>query len=113
MKKNFMKTFFIAVIMVLCFTACGGNQNEVDISPETAESLMELYLKDKGFDNDDFLSECNIMEIDGTQVYAFSWRVKAGDNADKLFGMYAVSFDGKSFYEYQSARNEWIKDMNS
>ena len=44
-------------------------------------------------------------------MYVFSWRTKSGENADRLLGMYAVSFDGKIFYEYQSGRGEWIADM--
>ncbi len=103
---------FFAGLMIFCFAACGNDENTVAISPETAESLMVDYLENKGFSEGDFLSECTVMNVNGVQVYAFSWRVKAGENADKLFGMYAVSFDGKSFYEYQSARDEWIKDMN-
>ena len=83
------------------------------ITPDMARVLVENYLKNKGFDGDDFLSECNEMTIDGETVYCFSWRTKSGENADKLFGMYAVSVDGKNYYEYHSAREEWIKDMNA
>ncbi len=51
------------------------------------------------------------MVVEGEKVYVFSWRTKSGENADRLLGMYAVSFDGKIFYEYQSGRGEWIADM--
>ena len=56
--------------------------------------------------------EENVMLIDGVKVYVYSWRTPAGENADRLFGMYAISADGKDFYEYQSAREEWILDVD-
>lgn len=113
-----VKTLKIIAVLLVCiavtaFSSCGNNGNETGISVETAESLLTEYLSDKGFGEKDFLSESHIMDIDGENVYAFSWRTKEGENADRLSGMYAVSFDGKSFYEYQSARDEWIKDMNT
>lgn len=114
MKK--MTTKLLAVLtvcmMLICFSACGGG-NDTTISVSAAEIRMETYLKTKGFVENDFLSEGDVMTIDGKQAYAFSWRVKDGDNADRLFGMYAISTDGKSYYEYQEARSEWIKDMNA
>ncbi len=115
MRKTALK--LVAALMVclsaMCFAACGGSAEKgKDITLVQAESLMREYLEDKGFGEEDILSEGNIMVLEDEKVYAFSWRTKVGENADKLFGMYAVSFDGKSFYEYQSARDEWIKDMN-
>lgn len=111
-------TLKIIAVLLVCvamaaFSACSGKDNETGISVEAAESLLTEYLSDKGFGERDFLSESNVMVIEGEKVYAFSWRTQEGENADKLSGMYAVSFDGKSFYEYQSARDEWIKDMNA
>ncbi|MDE5576867.1 MAG: hypothetical protein K2J11_05735 [Oscillospiraceae bacterium] len=103
----------LVCIAVTAFSSCGDNGKEAGISVEAAESLLTEYLSDKGFGEKDFLSESHIMDIDGENVYAFSWRTQEGENADRLSGMYAVSFDGKSFYEYQSARDEWIKDMNA
>lgn len=99
-------------IAMAAFSACSDKGGDTGISVEAAESILTEYLSDKGFGEKDFLSESNVMVIEGEKVYAFSWRTKEGENADKLSGMYAVSFDGKSFYEYQSARGEWIKDMN-
>jgi len=46
------------------------------------------------------------------KVYVYSWRTPAGENADRLFGMYAISVDGKDYYEYQSGRDEWIIDVD-
>ena len=105
---------FAAVIAaaVLCLAGCSEKKTS-EVSPEAARKLMETYLVEKGFADEDFLAEDNVMVIDGVKVYVFAWRTKAGENADRLFGMYAVSADGKTFYEYQSARDEWIKDMNS
>ena len=102
---------FTMCMTLICFSACG--EKETAISAAAAESLMESYLEGKGFGENDFLSESDVMVIEDEDVYVFSWRTKAGENADKLLGMYAVSFDGKSFYEYQEARNEWIRDMNA
>lgn len=114
MKKTTTK--FLAVLtvcmMLICFSACGGG-SDTTISVGAAEIRMETYLKNKGFGENDFLSEGDVMTIDGEKVYVFSWRVKDGENADRLFGMYAISLDGKSYYEYQEARSEWIKDMNA
>lgn len=114
MKK--MTTKVLAVLTVcmtlICFSACGG-ENDATISVSAAEIRMETYLKSKGFGENDFLSEGEVMTIDGEKVYVFSWRVKDGENADRLFGMYAISLDGKSYYEYQGVRSEWIKDMNA
>lgn len=117
MKKITLTIKVLAVLAVcmtlICFSACGKTSDEPAISEAAAESLMETYLRDKGFGDNDFLSESNIMVIEGENVYVFSWRTKAGENADKLLGMYAVSFDGKNYYEYQEARDEWIRDMNA
>ena len=116
MKKT-MQGIMAAVSLgaaVMSFSGCEkleGDNNK--ITPAMAKVLVEEYLENKGFDGDDFLSECNEMTIDGEAVYYFSWRTKAGENADKLFGMYAVSVDGKNYYEYHSGREEWIKDMNA
>lgn len=113
MKKMALKVLAVLTVCatLICFSACSGR--EAAISVNTAASLMETYLESKGFGEDDFLSESDVMVIEGEEVYVFSWRVREGENADKLFGMYAVSLDGKSFYEYQEARDEWIKDMNA
>lgn len=105
-------TVLTMCVTLMCFSACSSD-NDVTISVNSAEDRMEIYLKDKGFGDDDFLSESQTMVIDKENVYVFSWRTKEGENADKLLGMYAISFDGKSYYEYQSARGEWIKDMNA
>lgn len=112
MTLKIIAVLFVCIAMT-AFSACSDKGDETGISLEAAESILTEYLSDKGFGEKDFLSESNIMVIDGEKVYAFSWRTKEGENADRLSGMYAVSFDGKSFYEYQSARNEWIKDMNA
>ncbi|MDE5992969.1 MAG: hypothetical protein K2G87_07970 [Oscillospiraceae bacterium] len=111
-------TLKIIAVLLVCvamaaFSACSDKGNETGISEEAAESILTEYLSGKGFGEKDFLSESHVMAIDGENVYAFSWRTQEGENADRLSGMYAVSFDGKSFYEYQSARDEWIKDMNA
>lgn len=114
MRFSFKK--FSAVILTaaaaLAFSACSGQQVSA-VSPELAKTLMETYLEDKGFGENDFLAEDNIMEINDVKVYVYAWRTKEGENADRLLGMFAVSVDGKTYYEYQSARNEWIKDMNT
>ena len=114
MKKMTLKILAVLMMCVtlMCFSACNSG-NDTTISVNAAEDRMELYLKGKGFGDDDFLSESNTMVIDEENVYVFSWRTKEGENADKLLGMYAISFNGKNYYEYQSARNEWIKDMNA
>lgn len=116
MKKiltNILLTVMIC-ISVTAFSACTEKAPEVDIGQEAAETALSDYLKNtKGFgDEGDFLAEPMVMVIEGESVYAFSWRVKEGENADRLFGTYAVSFDGGSFYEYQSERDIWIKDMS-
>ncbi len=114
MRKTALKLLAALMIClsVMCFAACDESpEEEAGISIEQAESLMQSYLEDKGFAEGDFLAEGGVMVLDGEKVYSFSWRTKAGENADRLFGIYAVSFDGKNFYEYQSARDEWIKDM--
>lgn len=101
-------------ISVTVFSACTEKAPEVDIGQDAAETALTDYLKNtKGFgDEGDFLAEPMVMVVDGESVYAFSWRVKEGENADRLFGSYAVSFDGESFYEYQSERGVWIKDIS-
>ena len=113
--KNMAK-FFVAAVMlitVLCLTAC-GEKPMPEVSPNVARANMVKYLVNKGFDTEtDFLSEENIMYIDDVKVYVYSWRTPAGENADRLFGMYAISADGKDYYEYQSARDEWIHDMDN
>ena len=112
--KNIVKVLLAAVVLAaaMCFTGC-GEKPKSEVSPNVARTIMENYLVGKGFEKDsDFLSEENTMMIDDVKVYVFSWRTPAGENADRLFGMYAVSVDGKDFYEYQSARNEWILDAD-
>ncbi len=112
-----MKKIIAALVVCLsmmCLTACVKVNSKPDISQESAKTLMLSYLEGKGFDEStDILSEGETMDVDGVKVYVFSWRIKEGDNADKLFGMYAVSFDGKNYYEYQPERDEWIRDMNA
>ena len=111
--RSILAAFFLGA-SVLSMAGCEKlNEEQTEITPAMAQTLMEKYLENKGFDGDDFLSECEKMTIDGEEVYYFSWRTKAGENADKLFGMYAVSLDGENYYEYHSAREEWIKDMNA
>lgn len=116
MKKTavrFLSVLIMCIAAAAFFAACSANTDGTSsdgISMEEAENLMISYLKSKGFAEDDFLAEGTVMELDGVRVYAFSWRTKVNENADKLFGTYAVSTDGKSFYEYQSAREAWIRD---
>ena len=113
--KNIAKVFMAAVIMitVLCLTACGEKPTS-EVSPNVARTNMVNYLIDKGYNTEtDFLSEENVMFIGDVKVYVYSWRTPAGENADRLFGMYALSADGKNYYEYQSARDEWIHDMDN
>lgn len=113
MKETAFKIFWVLTVCLamISFSACGKTSGD-GISLNEAESLMETYLENKGFGGEDFLSESDIMVIEGEKVYAFSWRTKSGENADRLLGIYAVSFDGKVFYEYQSGRNEWIADIS-
>lgn len=116
MKK--LSNFFAALLVclsVICLAACEkAPEGNPGISQDSAKTMLQRYLENKGFDSEkDFLDEAEIMVLDGEKVYSFSWRTKVSDNADRLFGMYAISFDGNSFYEYQSARDEWIKDMNA
>ena len=115
--KKMLTNILMAVIIcvsVMAFSACTEKAPEVDIGQEAAETALTDYLKNtKGFgDEGDFLAEPMVMVVEGESVYAFSWRVKEGENADRLFGTYAVSFDGESFYEYQSERGVWIKDIS-
>lgn len=115
MKKMLTNIFFTVIICisVTAFSACTEKISGTDIGMEAAEAALTDYLnKAKGFGEGDFLAEPFVMVIEGESVYAFSWRVREGENADRLFGTYAVSFDGESFYEYQSERGVWIKDMN-
>ncbi len=116
MKKMLINilTALIICISVTTLSACTEKSSGTDIGLEAAEAALTDYLnKTKGFgDGGDFLAEPMVMVVEGKNVYAFSWRVKEGENADRLFGSYAVSFDGKSFYEYQSERDIWIEDMN-
>ncbi len=109
--KNTVKIISAVIIFaaVLCFTACNNEKPSSEVSANLAKSNMINYLIDKGYDTEkDFLAEENIMVLDGVKVYAYSWRTPAGENADRLFGMYAISADGKDYYEYQSVRDEWI-----
>ena len=113
--KNIVRVILAVVLlaMIMCFTSCGEKPRS-EVSPNVARTIMENYLVTKGFDKEsDFLSEENIMMIEDVKVYVFSWRTPAGENADKLFGMYAVSADGTDLYEYQFARNEWILDADN
>lgn len=114
--KKMLTNVFMAVIIfisVMAFSACTEKAPEVDIGREAAKEILTDFLSNtKGFGEGDFLAEPMIMVVDGESVYAFSWRVKEGENADRLFGTYAVSFDGESFYEYQSERDIWIEDMS-
>jgi len=114
MKETAFKIFWVLTVCLamISFSACGKTSEEAGISVDEAESLMETYLENKGFGGEDFLSESDTMVVGGEKVYVFSWRTKSGENADRLLGMYAVSFDGKVFYEYQSGRNEWIADIS-
>ena len=111
--KNIFRVILTVVMLsaVLCLGGCKDEKRASEVSPALAKSIMEKHLAVKGFDSEvDFLAEDNVMDIDGVKVYVFAWRTKEGENADRLFGMYAVSADGKEFYEYQPARNEWILD---
>ena len=112
--KNIAKVIVTAVMLatVLCLAGCGEKPSS-EISSNVAQQKMVNYLKGKGYDTEtDFLSEENVMLIDGVKVYVYSWRTPAGENADRLFGMYAISVDGKDYYEYQSGRDEWILDVD-
>lgn len=118
-RRIFMKKMLTNILMavmvyvsVTAFSACTDKRSEIDIGQEAAEAALTDFLKEKGFGEGDFLAEPMVIVVDGESVYSFSWRVKEGENADRLFGTYAVSFDGKNFYEYQSERDIWIKDMN-
>lgn len=113
--KSIVKVLMAAVMLTaaLCLTAC-GEKPASEVSSNAAKTKMVNYLISKGYnEGTDFLSEENVMMIDGVKVYVYSWRTPAGENADRLFGMYAISADGKDFYEYQSARDEWIHDMDN
>ena len=116
MKKMWMKiaALFIVALSVMCFAACkdSGSTKQSGMTKDQAEESLKRYLTSKGFDDDDFLAEGKLMELDGVRVYAFSWRTKVSENADKLFGTYAVSLDGHYSYEYQSDRETWIRDMS-
>lgn len=114
MRKTALKLLaaLLVCLSVMCLAACGKSPAEENgIGLERAENLMKNYLSEKGFAEGDILAEGDVMVLEDEKVYVFSWRVKEGE-ADRLFGMYAVSFDGKNFYEYQSARDEWIKDVD-
>lgn len=113
--KNIAKTVMAAAVLavMLCLTACSSEKPTSEVSSNVAKSNMVNYLIDKGYDTEtDFLAEENVMILDGVKVYVYSWRTPAGENADRLFGMYAISADGKDYYEYQPARNEWILDVD-
>lgn len=117
MKKMWMKivAVLIVTLSVMSFASCDGkdkNSQQTGMSEYQAEEVLKNYLASKGFDEDDFLAEGKMMDLDGVRVYAFSWRTKVNENADKLFGTYAVSLDGRIFYEYQSDRETWIRDMS-
>ncbi len=120
MKKTAVKilsVLLMCIVAVAVFAACSTDTGDTlpnnSISMDEAEDLMISYLKDKGFEENDFLAEGTVMELDGVRVYAFSWRTKVNENADRLFGTYAISTDGKSFYEYQSSREIWIMDSSA
>ena len=120
MKKTAVKILSVllmcivaAAVFAACSTDTGDTLPNNSISMDEAEDLMISYLKDKGFEENDFLAEGTVMELDGVRVYAFSWRTKVNENADRLFGTYAISTDGKSFYEYQSSRETWIRDSSA
>ena len=117
MKKILMKVtaVLIVALSVMSFAACGKETQpqQTGMTKDQAESVLKNYLTSKGFDDDDFLAEGKMMDLDGVRVYAFSWRTKVNENADKLFGTYAVSLDGLSFYEYQSDRETWIRDISA
>ena len=106
----------IAALSVMSLAACSGKNKapqQTGMTESQAEAVLRDYLTSKGFDDDDFLAEGKLMELDGVRVYAFSWRTKVSENADRLFGTYAVSLDGMNFYEYQSDREVWIRDISS
>lgn len=112
-----MKKFFhrltapvLALTVAIMLAGCTDSGSRNDVGIEAAEGILTEYLKVKGFGGDDFLSEGEAMDIDGESVYVFSWRIVENEHSDRLFGTYAVSADGNSFYEYQTERNEWIKD---
>lgn len=113
--KKMLINILIAVMIavsVTAFSACTEKPSAVDIGQEAAEAALTDFLsRAKGFGEGDFLAEPMVMVVEGESVYAFSWRVKEGENADRLFGTYAVSFDGESFYEYQSERDTWIEEL--
>ena len=119
MKKMLMKmaAVLMVVLSVMSFAACNDNKDtkpaQSGITEAQAEEILKNHLISKGFDDDDFLAEGRLMDLDGVRVYAFSWRTKVSENADRLFGTYAVSLDGMSFYEYQSERETWIRDMSA
>ena len=79
-----------AAMLAACSTNTDNTPSDDGISMDEAENLMISYLEEKGFANGDFLAEGTVMELDGVRVYAFSWRTKVNENADKLFGTYAV-----------------------
>ncbi|MCH5194036.1 MAG: hypothetical protein J1F11_08755 [Oscillospiraceae bacterium] len=117
MKKMWMKiaAILIVTLSVMSFAACSDSNKDsqqTGMSMSQAEDVLKNYLAAKGFADDDFLAEGNLMELDGVRVYAFSWRTKVNENADRLFGTYAVSLDGRHFYEYQSERETWIRDIS-
>lgn len=110
--KNIFRAVVAAMVLmaVMCLTACDKKQT-YEISQSAAQRKMANYLVDKGYDPEtDFLAEENVMIIDGVKVYVYSWRTSAGENADRLFGMYAISVDGKNYYEYQPVRDVWLLD---
>ena len=119
MKKICMKVIAVLImaLSVMSFASCSEKDKTVPqqtgLTQSQAEDVLKNYLTSKGFDDDDFLAEGKLMELDGVRVYAFSWRTKVNENADRLFGTYAVSLDGLSFYEYQSERETWIRDMSA
>ncbi|MDE6132174.1 MAG: hypothetical protein K2G04_02175 [Oscillospiraceae bacterium] len=116
MKKMLINILMAVIISLslMTFSACTPKAFEVDIGQEAAGAALAEYLSlTKGFGEGDFLAEPMVMVIEGKSVYAFSWRVKDGENADRLFGTYAVSCDGESFYEYQSERDIWIEDISA
>lgn len=118
MKKMWMKIAAVlaAALFAMCFASCDGSNKkneQTGMSQYQAEEVLKNYLVSKGFADGDFLAEGQMMDLDGVRVYAFSWRTKVSENADRLFGTYAVSLDGRSFYEYQSDRETWIRDMSA
>lgn len=119
MKKMFMRITAVLIIAlsVMCFASCkddsGKPSQQTGMTESQAEEILKNHLAAKGFTDDDFLAEGRLMELDGVRVYAFSWRTKVSENADRLFGTYAVSLDGFIFYEYQSERETWIRDMSA